>query len=80
MKLLPGFTAELSLRSAENPYYLFKQHTSSNEVIPSQIPIPSDLTRSPHACFPTFSFVCIRDRWPLPGYRCKLNYTGMACG
>ena len=71
MKLLPGFTAEVSLVRRESPYYVSKEHTFSDEVIPLQMPPnmpPSPepdirgftFTRNPRACIPTFSPTCLK--------------------
>jgi hypothetical protein len=81
MKSMPGFTAELSLRGTENPYYVLKEHAYSDEVIPLQA------TRMGRVCIPKFSLECIRwekvpvgeGTWTI----CVENgwvYRGMECG
>ncbi len=64
---LPGFAAELSLRVTGSPYYVSKEHTFSDQVIPLQVPpnMPpspepdihgSTFTRNPRVCVPRISF------------------------
>jgi hypothetical protein len=93
MKLPPGFTAELSLRMRESPYYVSKEHTAfSDEVIPSQVPpnMPPPpepgiggftFTRLTRLCLPTFRpiKICPDRTDPDKCWITDFKYTGMVC-